>query len=399
VSINKRVSGAGKVSWYVRWYESGRESKRRQRAFGTKRDAQLFEADLRRQAQLGAHAPGWASDDRLREWLETWGRTNQAVWAPSTAVIRASNITRWITPYIGDVRLRDLGPPRLREWRDEIVRDGATPMTVTNVMKTLSSALGAAVADDKLPSNPLLGVKRLPIHREPRPALSPNQAERIRAALPSQRDRVLWGLLCLAGLRTEDALALRWSDVIGLTPTGATLKIDRTFVLGTTRNTTKTGRGRDVPVIAPLAADLVQHFDETLPLRDDGLICVSRAGTPLNLHNWRMRVFRPAREAAGVPWATPYTGRHTYISFQIHAGLSPVTIAAIAGNSPDVIWKHYAREFERSRTTKQIDLEAAIVAARREVWESRGRTVDARPLPTPPKLDEKTRISGSFIGI
>ena len=72
---------------------------------------------------------------------------------------------------------------------------------------------------------------------------------------------------------------------------------------------------------------------------------------------------------------------------------------APAGNSPDVIWKHYAREFERSRTTKQIDLEAAIMAARREVWESRGRTVDARPLADAPSLDENTRISGSFIGV
>ena len=76
-----------------------------------------------------------------------------------------------------------------------------------------------------------------------------------------------------------------------------------------------------------------------------------------------------------------------------------MTIAAIAGNSPDVIWKHYAREFERSRTTKQIDFEAAIVAARREVWESRGRTVDARPLADALQLDGTTRMSGSFIGI
>ena len=112
-----------------------------------------------------------------------------------------------------------------------------------------------------------------------------------------------------------------------------------------------------------------------------------------------MRVFRPAREAVGVAWATPYTGRHTYISLQIHAGMSPVTIAAIAGNSPDVIWKHYAREFERSRTTKQIDLEAAIITARREVWESRGRKVDARPLADATPSDEKTYVSGSFLGV
>jgi hypothetical protein len=47
-----------------------------------------------------------------------------------------------------------------------------------------------------------------------------------------------------------------------------------------------------------------------------------------------------------------------------------VTVAALAGNSPEIIWKHYAREFERSKTTRQINLEGAIRAARRQVTRS-----------------------------
>jgi hypothetical protein len=52
---------------------------------------------------------------------------------------------------------------------------------------------------------------------------------------------------------------------------------------------------------------------------------------------------------------------------QIHAGLSPVTVVALAGNSPDIIWKDYVREFERSKTTRLVALEDAIRVARREV--------------------------------
>jgi len=92
---------------------------------------------------------------------------------------------------IGDVRLRDLGPARLREWRDEMVMAGASPHACLHVMKTLSSALGAAVDDGKIPSNPLLGVKRIPVIREPRKSPSADQAERVRAEMSSQRDRVL----------------------------------------------------------------------------------------------------------------------------------------------------------------------------------------------------------------
>ncbi|HVA38677.1 MAG TPA: hypothetical protein VNJ51_13805 [Candidatus Dormibacteraeota bacterium] len=39
------------------------------------------------------------------------------------------------------------------------------------------------------------------------------------------------------------------------------------------RNTTKTKRGRDVPVIAPLAQDLVEWLEESQPEHDDVLVC------------------------------------------------------------------------------------------------------------------------------
>ncbi len=165
-----------------------------------------------------------------------------------------------------------------------------TPHTALHVIKTLSSALGAAVDDGRTPANPLYRVKCLPVMREPRRSLSAEQAERIRADMPSRRDGVLWGLIYCAGPRTEDALPVRWSD------------------------------------------------------------------TPINLHNWRARIVNPAAERAGVGWAVPYAGRTTYSSLQNHAGLSPVRVAALAGNWPDIIWKHYAREFERSKTTGLISL-------------------------------------------
>jgi integrase len=105
-------------------------------------------------------------------------------------------------------------------------------------------------------------------------------------------------------------------------------------------------------------------------LAGDALGVPSRGGSPLNLNNWRNRTFNPAAQAAGVGWATPYTGRHTYCSLQIHAGTSPVIVAVLAGNSPEVIWKHYAREFDRSRTTDPVPLETAPRAAREQVARS-----------------------------
>jgi len=130
---------------------------------------------------------------------------------------------------------------------------------------------------------------------------------------------------------------------------------------------------RDIEIVAPLAADPIEQREQAPPASETAHVCAPRAGSPLNPNNWRNRVFNQAAEAAGVGWATPYTGRHACISLQIHAGPSPV-IAAIAGNSPVVTWKSYARKFDRSRTTKSVPLEAARRAARSVVARSGATT-------------------------
>jgi len=107
----------------------------------------------------------------------------------------------------------------------------------------------------------------------------------------------------------------------------------------------------------------------------DALVCASAAGTPINPNNWRNRVFAPAKRSAGVQLAMPKLGRKTYISLQIHAGMSPVLVAAYAGHSTAVLWENYAREFDRARGTVSVALAEALRAARRAVSGERAATV------------------------
>lgn len=367
MSVQKRITAAGNATWRVRWRESGRGSRMRSATFATKREARKFDAHVRTVQDLGAHAPVEASRERLVDWLGSWARSHRAIWAPSTCKLRASHLERWIVPYIGDVRLRDLGPERLREWRDDILDHGATPHTMLHVMKTLSSALGDAVKHNKLPSNPLRGIERIPVDTAPRRALSPEESERIRANLPTLQDKVLWGLMSCAGLRIGEAVALRWSDVLDLNSRRPTLTIERAVSAGRMRNRTKTGKNRDVPVICPLADDLRAWRSEQGPDADSALICASRAGTPINTHNWRRRAFDPAARVAKVSWATPKSGRHSFVSWQIAAGEYVVDVARIAGHTVNVCLTHYAREFEHARHGERVDMETAIITARRTV--------------------------------
>jgi integrase len=62
-------------------------------------------------------------------------------------------------------------------------------------------------------------------------------------------------------------------------------------------------------------------------------MCPNTDGTPLDPHNYRSRVFRPAAKAAGVPWATPHVLRHGVASLMAERGYSPAQIAAHLGHA------------------------------------------------------------------
>ncbi|MFN8109169.1 MAG: tyrosine-type recombinase/integrase [Thermoleophilia bacterium] len=348
------------VTWVVRWRESGRDSRQLARVFTTRASADAFEAEIKSRHRLGAHAPALPSRDRLSDWLETWFMDGQLRWARSTSIPRLSLLQRWIVPYLGDTRLSDLGRRRVLEWRREITQAGCTSTQANKALSTLSAALSAAVEEELLPANPCRGVRRLPTARFDARAMSPDEAERLRACMPTQRDRVLLGLLTYAGLRPEEALPLRWRDV-----DDHRIMVDRTWTAGEIRSRTKTGPGRDVELIAPLRDDLEQLRRESLPQSMDDLICPTEAGTPLDLNNWRPRVWDPAAAQAGLEWTTPYTGRRTYISLRIHAGDSPLVVAAAVGHANgETLWRHYAREFERARTTPPSPIADAVQSAR-----------------------------------
>lgn len=349
--VHKKPTGG----YLVRWREGGRQLGR---TFDRKRDAQAFDAEMRQRAQMGAHAPATPSRESLSVWIETWWDQEEPGWAASTAAHREAILDKWIKPYLGAVPMRDLGRERIKSFRAEIRRAGCSANQTNAVTRVLSTILGRAVEAGRLPANPVAGIRRLP-HRVARPrALSPVEAEKIRAAMPSLRDRALWGLLAYAGLRPEEALGLRWRSV------GAVLTIDEAWTHGELKPT-KTNQRRTVPIVAPLADDLAL-LGESLADDPQALVASGAGGQYLDLGNWRSRVFKPAALAAGVK-AVPYDGRHTFVSLLINEGRTPVLVAQQTGHSLQELWRSYAHLFESAEQLARVPMADAIAAARATV--------------------------------
>jgi integrase len=64
---------------------------------------------------------------------------------------------------------------------------------------------------------------------------------------------------------------------------------------------------------------------------DDALVFGSDNGTPLNDANL-YRVFKPAAERAGVPWASFHTLRHTCATMLFRSGKNPKQVQAWLGH-------------------------------------------------------------------
>lgn len=327
--------------WRVDWSE---RRVRRTRRFATKREAERFIgqlADGRRQSDAGRVT--------LADWIVTWIRTHGPEWEPRTRRDRASYADRLILPYLGKMRLHEIGRLDVRHWRAELVRRKITPHVANRAVSVLSAALGAAVEDELLAANPCRGLHRLPEGAKRRQPATLAEVEGIRAVLDSPRDRAIVSLLAYGGLRPSELGALRWDDVAE-----ATLVV-RAAATGRREKATKTGSVRTVPVIAPLREDLGA-------LGRDGPLVLGGLDYP----NWAGRVWRPARARVGST-VTPYSLRHTFASLLIAEGRSAHEVARLLGHStPALTLSTYGHLFDEAQLRERESMEEAAVRARHE---------------------------------
>jgi hypothetical protein len=108
--------------WRVRWREGGQN---RARVLSRKRDAEAFDAEIRRRKRAGELVESAGAQMTLaefaREWWRLYGEQNLA---RSTLESYASMWDRHVLPRIGGLRLRELTPQVLEHFRGELAAAG-----------------------------------------------------------------------------------------------------------------------------------------------------------------------------------------------------------------------------------------------------------------------------------
>ena len=274
---------------------------------------------------------------------------------------------------IGSRPLRDLSTGEVRSALGQLTsRYSTRSLQITR--NSLDRAIQHAQADDLVARNVAALVKS-PRGRTGRPSKSftLEQAKALLAVTEGRRMHAYVALSLLAGIRTEEARALRWDHVVtwaddtaGWQPV-TTAGFDRAragedrfaiYVWRAQRHggDTKTDKSRRTLALPQRCAEaLREHWKLQAKDRlragalwqDQGLVFASTVGTPLSANNV-IRAFRAITEKAGLgrDWA-PREMRHTFVSVLSANGVPVESIALLAGHdrtaTTELVYRHEIR--------------------------------------------------------
>jgi len=379
----KLASGAisAKLQYYCE-FKDPQTRKRCRRAFNRKKDAEAFRNALLVKAAEGAYV-----DERkaptVGQAIVHWLATKEGSVKPSTLKgykvsvngairgplligskqERADYTESGIAPknarfikLLGHVKLTDLNTAMIRQWH-RTVTDQCGAYTANRAKSHLKSILALAEEDFgiRAPSMPT-GLPRVR-HKPKKAILTPEHiAKLIAAARDDAEHGLYYAFPFLAGTRPSEQLGLLWSEVDFERNVIRIRRIQERD--GSLTEMTKTEAGtRDIPMSAVLR-EMLLAWRVRCPRKGKELHRVFPGpgrlqewpkpriggGGPLLYQNFRKRYWAPAFKAMKLPYVTPHSARHSFISTLQAQGIEVGLVAQIAGHAnPTVTLGHYTQ--------------------------------------------------------
>jgi integrase len=309
----KQVGG----KWYLDFTFKGRRIRR----FGgyTKEQAQVALAKERidrRDIALGLKRPeaeDVAFEEFADKFLEVYCKQNKRSWD------RDDISLGHLKEFFKGQTLAGVGAEKIEAYKAKR-RVEVSDTTVNRELACLKTMLNKAVEWGKLDKNPAARVKKF---KEP-PAreriLTREEAGRlIDGASPELRPVLITAIG--TGMRRGEILGLRWTDV----------DLIRGFI---TLDTSKSGRGRKIPLSGAVAAAL-----GAVPHRGDYVFWNPETRTHIKDVK---KGFRTALQAAEIKGLRFHDLRHTAASKMVEAGVDLVTVSKILGHASIQMTMRYA---------------------------------------------------------
>ena len=235
---------------------------------------------------------------------------------------------------------------------------------VSKITYTLSALFTACVKNDVMIQNPVENATKPRIGEKDNPAYLDNMQIPIFLNALNDLDidnsvRVALTLMLMLGLRSGEARGLRWIDIDFFNGIVSIEKNCGDTFNGLALTDLKTKRSRRKLPLSPILRDiLLEHNAQQAQYAasigalwtDTGVICPNSTGGLMDKATPNKAVKRIINVRQDLPRDLhAHSMRHSFVSLLIANGLDPVNVAALAGDTIEIISKHYAHSFAERR--------------------------------------------------
>lgn len=355
-NIQRRPDGR----WRARFRDdTGRE---RSKHFTRKVDAQRWLDLVSVSRGAGTYVDPSHGRTRVNEIAQQWFAAKAGLVKPKTREGYRGILNGVVLPRWGKTRVADITTSGIEAWVSELSLAGRSASRVRQAHVVLKGVLDTAVKARTLAMNPAIGITLPRLPESGRRHLTGEELERLAAAAEGYSTLV----------RVLGYCGIRWGEAVGLTVASLDLDRGRLRVTGSvsdvngvlSRGTTKTGRGREVPLPPFLRDDLRMLVADRRPT---DLVFPSPQGSGfLRNGNFRRDVFDRAARQAGLDGLTPHELRHTAASLAIRSGANIKVVQAMLGHaSATMTWDLYGHLYgddldalgERMHQARQTSME------------------------------------------
>lgn len=304
-------------TWQLNWSDAAGQHRvslgaiSRQEAEVKRREKELELLTGRRYGVSGVRFDAFAA-----EYLAWYEHQYPSTYERTEGIFRRS-----LLPRFAEIDLDALKPSDVTGWLlwRKAMAPPPSPATLTKEARALHAMMRKAVEWQAIAANPLIGVKPPPERASKSPEYyTVEQLTALYEASPNHRH--IWRLLANTGLRRNEALNLRMSDVKG----------EVLHVESLEESPTKSRRWRSVPLndaareaiaaLGPREREWVLPRTNPVSLSRAFAACARRAALPGSLH----------------------TLRHTFVSHLVMAGVDLATVQKIAGHATITTTMRYA---------------------------------------------------------
>ena len=277
----------------------------------------------------------------LEEYLESWLDGKELSKRPKTVKQYTQIAKKYLIPGLGQIRLQDLQPERIRSFYRAFEEKIGT-RTLQLMHAVLNCALNQAVREGLMGRNPVDTVERPMYNPREHPILDDDGVRALLQTAAGNRYEMLYLLAIVTGMRQGELLGLKWPDVNWKK---GFIQVQRQLQYlkgqGAVFLPPKTKAGNRPIDLSKLVLRRLQEHQEMQEQekaaagdnwQENDLIFPSTSGTPQEPGNLS-RIFKSTLKEAKLPNIRFHDLRHTSISMLLDQGVSINTVQRRAGHT------------------------------------------------------------------